>query len=531
MRVHGWMTVRRAARPGADGVRWPARSTPLGGYALVGWVSVGCCLAAAAARAPVPRGAPDGGRRGRRGSLRAGVSAALRRPGVLLVVLAVALVGGLDAVEEYFPVLAADRGVPVTAVPVAILVIALAGAAGAASAAGRAGCPTGPCPVLLGARGRAARRRGGAARGGRDRRRGGLLRALPGGARRGRGPAAGPDHRPVPGHPHLGRGRGHRDRGAAGVRRLGGGRRARGRRRGAGRRPRGRRRAAHGRQVDDPSAGARARSPTVEQADRAEVAAEVLVDLRRSAARPARPEPSRIARPRPRPAAGTRAGTAIGQTPTSARTPLSAGARRSRRGSCATVRRAVHPPVGHQLPETDLEPVGRLRAGPGRHRGRAGAAGRGRPPRPRAGRPAGRTDTMAASGRGRACGTGEPHRAAGVNFTGSPGRCRRSTSSRRRRARRTAQRVAEARARARQPTGSTSVAEHLARNGADRCGPSHRPVRSTDGRSPPARPPVAAQPGAPAGAGRSTDRTRAGQRGERVPAEPVAFFQAATRAA
>jgi MFS family permease len=121
----------------------------LGGYPLVGWVSVGCCLAAGllALRFPeAPRTADgeDGA-----GSLRDGVTTALRRPGVLLVVLAVALVGGLDAVEEYFPVLAADRGVAVPAVPVAILVIALAGAAGAA-VAGRLGrLPGAALPVLL----------------------------------------------------------------------------------------------------------------------------------------------------------------------------------------------------------------------------------------------------------------------------------------------------------------------------------------------------------------------------------------------
>jgi predicted MFS family arabinose efflux permease len=60
------------------------------------------------------------------------VSTALRRPGVLLVVLAVALIGGLDAVEEYFPVLAGEWGVATEAVPLAVLVVSLAGAAGAA---------------------------------------------------------------------------------------------------------------------------------------------------------------------------------------------------------------------------------------------------------------------------------------------------------------------------------------------------------------------------------------------------------------
>jgi len=78
------------------------------------------------------------------------VTVVLRRPGVLLVVLAVALVGALDAVEEYFPLLAADRGVAVTAVPMAILGISLAGAAGAALG-GRVGrLPDRALPALLG---------------------------------------------------------------------------------------------------------------------------------------------------------------------------------------------------------------------------------------------------------------------------------------------------------------------------------------------------------------------------------------------
>jgi MFS family permease len=146
VRVHGWMTsaellVQVPTALLASGL------FALGGYRLVGWVSVGVCLCAGllATRFPeAPRVADDEG-----GSLRSGVRAALRRPGLLLVVLAVALVGGLDAVEEYFPLLAADRGVAVPAVPVAILGISLAGAAGAALG-GRAGrLPDRALPALL----------------------------------------------------------------------------------------------------------------------------------------------------------------------------------------------------------------------------------------------------------------------------------------------------------------------------------------------------------------------------------------------
>jgi len=79
-----------------------------GGYALVGWVSVAFCLAAAALalRFPEAPRADDGEEL--LVMLRAGVREAVRTPGLRVVVLAVALVGGLDAVEEYFPVLADD---------------------------------------------------------------------------------------------------------------------------------------------------------------------------------------------------------------------------------------------------------------------------------------------------------------------------------------------------------------------------------------------------------------------------------------
>ena len=106
----------------------------LGGYPAVGWTSVLVCLAAAllALRFPeAPRQASDDGE-SVAGPLRQGLAEALHRPELRLLVLAVALIGGLDAVEEYFPVLAGEWGVPTSAVPVAVLVIALAGAAGAA---------------------------------------------------------------------------------------------------------------------------------------------------------------------------------------------------------------------------------------------------------------------------------------------------------------------------------------------------------------------------------------------------------------
>jgi predicted MFS family arabinose efflux permease len=111
----------------------------LGGYPLVGWASAAVCLAAGAValRFPEP---PRGDDDDEDGSLRNGLASALRRPPLLVAVAAVALIGGLDGMEEYFPVLAAERGVPEVAVPTVVLAISLAGAAGAALG-GRAGRP------------------------------------------------------------------------------------------------------------------------------------------------------------------------------------------------------------------------------------------------------------------------------------------------------------------------------------------------------------------------------------------------------
>lgn len=124
-----------------------------GGYALVGWVSVGCCLAAAAAATRLPEarrtsGAPstagsdehgdqigggsdhDGGTY--LGILEAGLGEVARNRGVQGAILAVAVLGSLDGLEEYFSLLAQDWGVATSAVPVAVLTIPLAGATGAA---------------------------------------------------------------------------------------------------------------------------------------------------------------------------------------------------------------------------------------------------------------------------------------------------------------------------------------------------------------------------------------------------------------
>jgi MFS family permease len=125
---------------------------PLGGYPLVGWVSVGVCLAAAASatRLPEVRGdadPPDDGD-GYLATLCDGIREAAGRPAVRAAALVLAALAGLDAVEEYFPLLAAGWGVPTAVNPAVTLVVTLGGAAGAALAA-RAGRLPGPGLALL----------------------------------------------------------------------------------------------------------------------------------------------------------------------------------------------------------------------------------------------------------------------------------------------------------------------------------------------------------------------------------------------
>ncbi|MGY1805095.1 MFS transporter [Blastococcus sp. SYSU D00922] len=129
-RVNGWMTSAELL------VQIPTAFAAsalfaVGGYPLVGWASVAVCLAAAALALRFPE-APRTEDDDEEEPLRQGVLESLRSPSLRVLVLAVALIGGLDAIEEYFPVLAGDWGVPTTAVPFAVLVVALAGAAGAA---------------------------------------------------------------------------------------------------------------------------------------------------------------------------------------------------------------------------------------------------------------------------------------------------------------------------------------------------------------------------------------------------------------
>ncbi len=134
-RVHGWTTAAellvQVPTAGLATVLFAA-----GGYELVGWVSVALCLATAvlALRFPAapPAGGGDDGEEDDAVPLRRAVAVALRRPGLRLVVVAVAVLGGLDAIEEYLPVMAGDWGVAATAVPVVVLAASLTGAVGAA---------------------------------------------------------------------------------------------------------------------------------------------------------------------------------------------------------------------------------------------------------------------------------------------------------------------------------------------------------------------------------------------------------------
>ncbi|MEU7814523.1 MFS transporter [Pseudonocardia sp. NPDC049154] len=125
-----------------------------GGYALVGWVSVGTCLAAAVLtfafpdppRAGPPEDDADEDEPDEPAedltywqTLRAGLAEAVGSRAVRGALLAAALVGGVDALEEYFPLIVGQQeAVALVAVPGLLVLVALAGAAGAALG-GRAG--------------------------------------------------------------------------------------------------------------------------------------------------------------------------------------------------------------------------------------------------------------------------------------------------------------------------------------------------------------------------------------------------------
>lgn len=136
-RVQGWITAAGLAAQVPAALAATALYAA-GGFALVGAASVGVALLAALLALRLGEPPRDGGEDddepGYLDGLRLGVREAATAPVVRAAVLAVAVLGGFDAIEEYFPLLAADWTVPVDLVPPAMLAISLAGALGAASA-------------------------------------------------------------------------------------------------------------------------------------------------------------------------------------------------------------------------------------------------------------------------------------------------------------------------------------------------------------------------------------------------------------
>ncbi|RZS89474.1 MFS transporter [Motilibacter rhizosphaerae] len=133
------------------------------GYAVVGWASVATSVAAGLLALRLPeaaRGVADEGEEPGLGELlRSGVREALLDVRVRGPLVAVAALTGIDALEEYLPVLASSWGVPTSLVPLALagvplLAAAVAGAAGRLRGAGRralAGVALAACCGLLAA--------------------------------------------------------------------------------------------------------------------------------------------------------------------------------------------------------------------------------------------------------------------------------------------------------------------------------------------------------------------------------------------
>jgi MFS family permease len=115
-RVAGWVAAMElvAQLPAALAATW---LFAVGGFPLVGWVSVGTCLAAAgvAASLPEPARADEEEEAGYLATLRAGIAEAGRTPGVRAVLAAAAVLAAFDGVEEYFPLLVAGWDVPIAA--------------------------------------------------------------------------------------------------------------------------------------------------------------------------------------------------------------------------------------------------------------------------------------------------------------------------------------------------------------------------------------------------------------------------------
>jgi MFS family permease len=118
----------------------------LGSYELVGWVSVGACLLELALAATLPVTTAHPSQRRPHAAveetleetaryltmLRTGVREAARVPVVRRVVLIYAFVIGASAYDEYFPLVAADHGVPAETVPWLIGLVVLGQVVGTA---------------------------------------------------------------------------------------------------------------------------------------------------------------------------------------------------------------------------------------------------------------------------------------------------------------------------------------------------------------------------------------------------------------
>ena len=125
----------------------------LGGYSLVGWTSVGLAGAQAVLAAALPSSASVSPRRSSRGiahaaprddvrrymtMLRSGIREATSAPRVRRTLLIAAVLVGMTAYDEYFPLMAADTGVATARIPLLVALVVVGQVAGTALA-GRTG--------------------------------------------------------------------------------------------------------------------------------------------------------------------------------------------------------------------------------------------------------------------------------------------------------------------------------------------------------------------------------------------------------
>lgn len=123
----------------------------VGAFSLVGWASVGTCLGAAAVARTIPEPPQDpvaASDPAASPTLRAALREVRRGRAVAPALLGVAALTGLDAIEEYVPLLASQWAVPLPLIPLAGLGLPLAGALGAALG-GRAARASGPALGLV----------------------------------------------------------------------------------------------------------------------------------------------------------------------------------------------------------------------------------------------------------------------------------------------------------------------------------------------------------------------------------------------